>query len=119
MDDNKTFTQEEVNAIISERLKSGRSKIMKDVQAKEAELARRESLINATADWKKRGLPVELLDMIPEDKFESAATALEGYQKTGNKGGWGGGKNPGRALSPEEAEEIAIRDRMGLNRKDD
>lgn len=119
MEENKTFTQDELNAIISERLKAERSKIMKDVQAKEAELTRRESMLNTSSDWKSRGLPVELLEMISPDKYDAAAEILQGYKKSEPaRGGWGGGKNPDpapRVLSQEEQ----IRQRMGLNRKDE
>ena len=39
MEETKTFSQEELNQIISDRLKSERAKMLKEVQAKEAELA--------------------------------------------------------------------------------
>lgn len=128
MEENKTFTQEEVNAIIGERLKQERAKIMKEVQEKEAELTRRESFMNTRAEWQKKGLPVELLECLDQTKIEAASTILEGMKGNNNSsGGWSGGKNPVEAPKAGEAlrdangnpTDYAIRQRMGLIRKDE
>ena len=121
----KTFTQDEVNAIVSERLKQERGKIMKEVQEKEAELTRRETMMNTRADWQKRGLPVDLLECLDAEKLEAAAAILEGTkEKPGSRAGYGGGKDPEHgAYQMRDAEgnptDYAIRQRMGLARKDE
>ncbi len=122
-DQDKTFTQEEVNAIISERLKQERAKIMKDVQIKEAELNRREAMMKTRDDWQKRGLPVDLLECLDAEKLDTAAEILEGTKNAHSKAGWGGGKNPdagNAALYDEDGNptDHAIRQRMGLDRKE-
>lgn len=127
MSEVKTFTQDEVNAIVSERLKQERAKIMKDVQTKEAELNRRETMMNTRADWQKRGLPVELLDCLDAEKLEAAAAILENNKdKPVERGGWGGGKNPrepsgAKPLRDQNGNltDYAIRQKMGLSGKDE
>ena len=126
-EESKTFTQDEVNAIISERLKQERAKIMKDVQTKEAELNRRETMMNTRADWQKRGLPVELLECLDAEKLEAAAAILEkSTEKPSSSGGWGGGKNPLTAPHAKpmrdangDLTDYAIRQSMGLTGKDE
>lgn len=125
-DQDKTFTQEEVNSIVSERLKQERAKIMKEAQEKEAELTRREALMNTRADWQKRGLPVDLLDCLDAEKLDAAAVILEGIKKNskGQKGGfdYSNSRLPNRNESEDDQEgptEKAIRQKMGLARKDE
>ncbi len=121
-EEKKSFTQDEVNAIVSERLKQERAKIMKDVQSKEAELNRRETMMNTRADWQKRGLPVDLLECLDADKLEAAAAILE--KKSGSKGGF----DTSNTKLPHDynkygdmngPDEMAIRRKMGLVRKDE
>ena len=126
MNDNKTFTQDEVNAIISERLKQERAKIMKETQEKEAELNRREAMMNTRADWQKRGLPVDLLECLDTEKLDAAAAILEGINKNskGQKGGFDRSNShlPHRNDSEDDQKgptEKAIRKSMGLERKDE
>ena len=124
MEETKTFSQEELNQIISDRLKSERAKMLKEVQAKEAELARRESLMAVSDDWRKRGLPVELLPMLDAEKLEDAASILENRKTApAGKAGFGGGKAPDSGqdqLVDENGNptDKAIRIRMGLDRKE-
>ena len=121
-EENKTFTQDEVNAIISERLKQERAKIMKDVQTKEAELNRRETMMNTRADWQKRGLPVDLLDCLDAEKLEAAAAILEKKSNTGKKGGFDSSNTrlPRESMKDQDGPtEAAIRAKMGLVRKDE
>lgn len=119
-EENKTFTQDEVNAIVSERLKQERAKIMKDVQTKEAELNRRETMMNTRADWQKRGLPVDLLECLDADKLEAAAEILE--KKKGSRGGFdrSNSRLPHEIITDDgKPDDLAIRRKMGLVRKDE
>lgn len=125
-DQDKTFSQEEVNSIISERLKQERAKIMKEAQEKEAELNRREKMMSTRADWQKRGLPVDLLECLDAEKLDAAAEILEGINKNnkGHKGGFdrSNSRLPNRNGAEDDQEgpsEKAIRQKMGLARKDE
>ena len=125
-DQDKTFTQEEVNSIVSERLKQERAKIMKEAQEKEAELTRREHMMSVRTDWQRRGLPVDLLDCLDAEKLDAAAVILEGINKNskGQKGGFdhSNSRLPNRNESEDYQEgptEKAIRQKMGLARKDE
>lgn len=124
MSDERTFSQDEVNAIVSERLKQERTKIMRDVTRREAELAQRETLLSAKADWQKRGLPADLLDSLDMNKegaLEAAAAILENIKITSGAKGGGIGKNYGFGgtleRSKEAAPESALRSAMGLDKK--
>lgn len=116
-EENKSFTQEEVNSIVGERLKQERAKIMKEVQAKEAELTRRETMMNTRADWQKRGLPVELLEYLEVEKLDEAAAILEkGHLSSGSRGGFSGNVKPGD-VKPGSF-DAEIRKKMGLFKKE-
>ena len=119
MNDEKTFSQSEVNAIVSERLKQERSRLMADVNRREAELTRREALLTAKADWQKRGLPADLLDYVNNiDALDDIAGLLEGFHNScntpkGTRGGFAGASEPIKEADPD----AALRSAMGLNRK--
>ena len=82
MSDNneRTFTQAELDQIISERLKREREKVAAEQAQREAELTRRERLLTAKEDWAKRGLPADLLDSLDLSKdgvLDAAAAIVE------------------------------------------
>lgn len=86
MDNNKTFTQAELDQIIKERLAKERAKLTAEAQQREAELTRREAMLAAKEDWSKRGLPVALLDSLDfskEGALDAAAAVLTGFQDRG------------------------------------
>lgn len=123
MSDERTFSQDEVNAIVSDRLKQERTKIMREVTQREAELSRREAMLTAKADWQKRGLPAELLDtldMSKEGAIDSAAAILENIKTTAHIGESKTGKF-GFGSIPQHAAEAdpdsALRSAMGLHGK--
>ncbi len=63
----RTFTQEEVNLIVGERLAKEKSKGEKgnqDFSKREQELAQRENMMTAKEMFIERGLPVELVGII-------------------------------------------------------
>lgn len=83
MADERTFTQAELDQIVSDRLRKERAKITAEAQQRAAELDRREALLAAKEDWSKRGLPVSLLDSLDISKdgaLEAAAAVLAGLQ---------------------------------------
>lgn len=85
----RTFTQEEVNRIVADRLKAEKSKIMRDVEQREAALNRRETLLTAKSDWAKRGLPADLLDALDltnPDAIAAAEKAVTAYQSHSRAG---------------------------------
>lgn len=85
----RTFTQEEVNRIVSERLAKeknrGEASFAEREQhfaEREKELANREALIELKEELKDKGLPAELLPVLNvQDKkaLETALNALEEY----------------------------------------
>ena len=60
----KTFTQEQVNQIISDRLARDRAKGEAALAEREQQLAQRELLLNAKEKINELGLPMELLDAL-------------------------------------------------------
>lgn len=85
----KTFTQEQVNAIIGERLAKEKAKadatlVEREQQfaEREKQLANREALFNLKDQLKEMGLPAELLPVLnvsDTKALESALTALKTY----------------------------------------
>lgn len=80
----RTFTQDEVNRIVQERLNKERSKVdaakEKEFADREAELARKEFRIEARKELYDRGLPEELLDALnisDKDTFENSLEIIE------------------------------------------
>lgn len=84
----KTFTQEQVNAIVGERLAKEKAKGDAALVERERELARRELLMTAKERLAEKGLPAALIDAInvssPEalDKSISIIAAELGKQNT-------------------------------------
>lgn len=81
----KTFTQEEVNRIVQERL-SRTKKDTPDLEAREKELARKELVLQAKDLLSDKGLPKELagiLHFTNEQELKEAVTLLE--QHCGSK----------------------------------
>ena len=85
----RTFTQEQVNAIVSERLskekQKGESALAereKQFAEREQQLANREALIDLKDKLKEKGLPAELLPVLNvQDKaaLDTALDALDDY----------------------------------------
>jgi len=91
----KTFTQEEVNEIVQKRLarvKNGLDEqddnlIIKEQELvqKEQELALREMKFNAKEVLKDKGLPIELLDVISYTDTETINKSIEVFEGVFNK----------------------------------
>lgn len=83
MADERTFTQAELDQIVSDRLRKERAKMTAEATQRAAELDRREAMLAAKEDWSKRGLPVALLDSLDFSKdgaLDAAAAVLAGIQ---------------------------------------
>lgn len=72
----KTFTQEEVNAIVGKRLAEQKSAAGKDFERREAELTEREMTLRAKELLHDRGLPEELASYLKYNDDESLEKAV-------------------------------------------
>lgn len=76
----KTFTQEDVNRIVQDRLAKDRAKTSEEMSKKEQELAQREFRLNSRQKLIERGYPESLLDALNcsnEEAFSKALDALD------------------------------------------
>lgn len=72
----KTFTQEQVNQIISDRLARDRAKGEAALAEREQQLAQRELLLTAREKMTEQGLPLELLDALNVSSPEALEKSL-------------------------------------------
>jgi len=77
----KTFTQEQVNAIVGERLQKERQKNETDIAVREQNLQQREFMLTAKATLSDKGYPVELLDVLKCNDNDSLNNALDTLEK--------------------------------------
>ena len=80
----KTFTQEDVNRIVQDRLAKDREKASKELGEKEQELARREFRLNSRQKLIDRGYPENILDALncsSEEAFNKALDIIDGLIK--------------------------------------
>lgn len=86
----KTFTQEEVNQIVSSRLKEEREKMKKEQDAafaeREAALAGREARMDAIGKLRSKGLPDTLVDAINCTDGDSVDKSIEILAQTYKQG---------------------------------
>ena len=76
----KTFTQDQVNAIIGERLAKEKSKSELALVEREKELVKREMQLAAKEKIREMGLPdelVEVLDVQDEEKLNKALSVIQ------------------------------------------
>ena len=81
---NKTFTQEQVNAIVSDRLARDRQKQSEEMSKKEQELAQREFRLNSRQKLIDRGYSESLMDALncsSEEAFDKALGIIDGLIK--------------------------------------
>ena len=82
----KTFTQEQVNAIVGKRLAEQKQQLESDFVKREQELSRREMNFRAKEMLKEKGLSENLADILKYDNEEGLAKAIELISETqGNK----------------------------------
>lgn len=82
--EDKTFTQEEVNNIVQDRLAKEKAKYEKQLSEVQADVARREKLLDARQKLQEKGLPSELAELVKLDDDNSFNTSLELIEKTYN-----------------------------------
>ena len=80
----KAFTQEEVNTIVQDRLAKEKAKFDKQLSDMQAQIQRREKRLEAREQLQKKGLPVELADLVRLDDDESFNTSLALLENTYN-----------------------------------
>lgn len=80
----KTFTQDDVNRIVGDRLAKEKVKGEQDFSKREQELARRELLLTAKETLTTKGMPVELLDALncsDQETLNKSIDIIEKYYK--------------------------------------
>ena len=80
----KTFNQDQVNAIVQKRLAEDREKASKELGEREQELAKREFRLNSRQKLESRGYPESLLDALncsSEEAFNKALDIIDGLIK--------------------------------------
>lgn len=78
----KTFTQEQVNAIVSKRLAEAKASNESALSKREAELNQREMQIRAKELLTERGLPKQLADVLKYSDEESLVKAIDVIEHT-------------------------------------
>ena len=85
MENEKTFSQEEVNNIVQERLAKEKAKYEKLLEEQKAEYDKRERLYQAKDELNKRGIPAELASLVKLDDeaaYNDSISLLEKNYKT-------------------------------------
>lgn len=81
----KTFTQEQVNAIIGERLAKEKAKSEAALAEREQQLVQRELMLTAKEKINEMGLPVELLDALNVSSPEALDRSLKAVKAAFDK----------------------------------
>ncbi|MEY8519182.1 hypothetical protein AALC25_20285 [Lachnospiraceae bacterium 29-84] len=80
----KTFNQDQVNAIVQKRLAEDREKASKELGEREQELAQREFRLNSRQKLSEKGYPESLLEALncnSEKEFDKALDIIDGLIK--------------------------------------
>lgn len=77
----RTFTQDDVNRIVQERLAKEKGKGNEELEKRAAELDRRERRINAVEELRKNDLPDYLVDALNMDTDEAFQKSIEAIIK--------------------------------------
>lgn len=72
----KTFTQDEVNSIVSERLKRERESITKQLEQREKELQAKENAFECKEWLKEKGYPTDLTELFNAENKEDFITRV-------------------------------------------
>jgi len=81
----RTFTQDDVNRIVGERLAKEKAKYEQMLQQKEQELNRRELTLKAKELLSSKGLPLDLLEAINYSDEETLSKSISIIEKTFKK----------------------------------
>ncbi len=77
----RTFTQDDVNRIVQERLAKEKGKGNDELEKRAAELDRRERRMNAVDELRKNGLPDYLVDALNIETDEAFQQSMEAIKK--------------------------------------
>lgn len=117
----KTFTQDEVNRIVSERLARDKGKNSAELEKREHELEQRELAMTAREKLAERGLPKELAEVLRFSDDESMNKSIDAIEKIINENKTQGvtfhGFQPGQSLDFKNADSqlnSEMRKAMGL-----
>lgn len=80
----KTFTQDDVNRIVQERLAKDRAKASEELDKREKELKDKEFRLNSRQKVLERGLPESIIDALNcsnEEAFDKALNMIDGLLK--------------------------------------
>lgn len=120
----RTFTQDDVNRIVQDRLAKDRAKASEEMSKKEQELAQREFRLNSRQKVLDKGYPESLIDALncsSEEAFDKALTIIDGLiaERTPSKEQAELEKNKARFTCPQKpsagwAREDPIRKAMKM-----
>jgi len=114
----KTFTQDQLNAIVGKRLLEERQKSEVELVKREQDLQRRELMISAKESLAEKGLPGELLEALNCSSDEALAKSLEIMETVINNIKTSPpafiGMTPAEGHTPEQSSADGIRKAMGL-----
>ena len=91
----KTFTQEEVNRIVQDRLARERRGTGQTIEERELDLTRRENRMKCAEKLTEAGYPKELLDILDTSNAETFSDADPGAERSTDPAG--GGRYSGRS----------------------
>lgn len=116
----RTFTQEDVNRIVSERLAKEKGKGNEELDRRAAELDRRERRMNAVDELRKNGLPEYLVDALNMNTEEDFRKSIEAIKKMKGETGadWPtviGKGNPIGIVGKNTGEDNSLRALLGLS----
>ena len=112
----RTFSQDELNKIVADRLSKEKAKADAALAAKEQEIVKRELDFHVTTTLSSKELPTYLLDAIrAEDKasFDKSVEAVEKYAKEYAAARFLKGETP-KAGGSQPPQQDTIRQGMGL-----
>lgn len=117
----KTFSQDDVNRIVGERLAKEKAKGEAALAEREQQLAQRELLLTAKEKLTENGLPVELVDALNvsspealEKALSTVKTVLDKYKSEARPMKFSGAK-PAESLSGvKNTGDSSLRKAMGL-----
>ncbi|MCI8401119.1 MAG: hypothetical protein HFI38_03325 [Lachnospiraceae bacterium] len=125
----KTFTQEDVNRIVQERLARVKTDAAPDLQERERQLEQRSLYLDAREKLADAGLPKELLDALncsSKESMEKSIKIIQGLMGRGGAsqqstrpvyrmtGGGASNSGTGHASSSNASDPASIRRAMGL-----
>lgn len=94
----KTFTQNDVNRIVQERLAKEKGKVGEELDKRAAELDKRERRMNARDELRKNGLPDYLVDALNMETDEAFQQSMEAIKKMKGESPESGQPQPGTII---------------------